>query len=556
MTTATTNDNAQVNPSFGQLFSDILSEIFTYCSNERSILDCSETLWSLIQVSKHWREVALDTPSLWVSIFLDLDIVSRSHVPKYIPMLAFALDHARNRPLHVKIYTTELTASPNIQPLLDIVFAHCSQWSTWDLRLPNLQNIRWNIFNVIPLPALHPQTNDFTFLRELSIDGANMSFAEKDLALFVPLRFATQLRTMRIRSLEPLNLGFIRGLLPWHQITHLEIGGHPGSQVLDILSATRHLESLTIDSYAKERTPDFQNALIVTELKTLRCLDIPLEGERMGMCRWLKVPSLEHLTLRGAYSYHTADPTDEMLSRSSPALATFSIAGSSVMDVTIERLIRRVPLTKTLKLEGAFFSHIFDKIATNELLPCLEHLVVVPKPIFGSPLSPPLASILALARSRISPNRPAGVSRLRSLEVYAVSKALDVSLTHDLKALKDFGLETQVVRSRPSRFLCRKPFDPSMVGWMTYALYQLQSITPAPQAADISDRNVRENMPLFDHITSILENTSVSKKQVEFPLTQAVLWRLHGAHIPEVLEQQYHIADRLTALERRWRALP
>ncbi|KAI3608809.1 hypothetical protein WG66_003865 [Moniliophthora roreri] len=49
--------------SFSCLIPEILSDIFTYCSNETAILNGSDAPWTLTRVSRHWREVALDTPS-------------------------------------------------------------------------------------------------------------------------------------------------------------------------------------------------------------------------------------------------------------------------------------------------------------------------------------------------------------------------------------------------------------------------------------------------------------------------------------------------------------
>ncbi|KAI3613827.1 hypothetical protein WG66_013613 [Moniliophthora roreri] len=501
--------------SFSCLIPEILSDIFAYCSNETTILNGSDTPWTLTRVSRHWREVSLDTPAMWTFLSIDFDVISCSQTADHHSMLSFALKNTRDKPLHIYMYTKKYTPSPRIQPLLDLLHVHCARWSTLRLCVPN--TVGRSFLRVIPLPKLYPlNIGAFSSLRELIIDGKDTSFSVNDWALFVLLTAAPLVRTVKISSVQCPQLGHRSPLLLRNQIAHLEVAGYTGSQIVDTISKSPRLETLVVKSYWKEwDSTVLQTMLLVTTILhwtiSLECYRVPLP---------IYFPS----------RYPTNTP----------------------WTLSLERLFRNAPQTKSLILEGGFFGHIFDKIATDLLLPNLEHLVVKPSTTGVILLSPPLASILSAVESRVGPDTPSNVAKLKSLEVYAISTAHDVSLTYQLKSLCRYGLSTRVLRTRPSRFPHKWPFDPSMVTWISMALFPLIFMDPG-------DGTVRENLPIFDQMLQILERKQFkSKKELEPSGNLMYIRQLTSpsANIPQSVEQEYHIRERFARLYEKWSSLP
>ncbi|ESK90070.1 hypothetical protein Moror_7866 [Moniliophthora roreri MCA 2997] len=243
--------------SFSCLIPEILSDIFAYCSNETTILNGSDTPWTLTRVSRHWREVSLDTPAMWTFLSIDFDVISCSQTADHHSMLSFALKNTRDKPLHIYMYTKKYTPSPRIQPLLDLLHVHCARWSTLRLCVPNTVG---------------------SSLRELIIDGKDTSFSVNDWALFVLLTAAPLVRTVKISSVQCPQLGHRSPLLLRNQIAHLEVAGYTGSQIVDTISKSPRLETLVVKSYWKEWDSTVLQTMLLVTSESLRCLEIPLRG--------------------------------------------------------------------------------------------------------------------------------------------------------------------------------------------------------------------------------------------------------------------------------------
>ncbi|KAF9021000.1 hypothetical protein BDZ89DRAFT_251655 [Hymenopellis radicata] len=85
-------------PTRRELFEDIKEDTFDYCS-----LNASNAPWSLSQVSKGWRTVALSSPLLWRTVALTVpdNSIRTSKLGKFGFNLALLLSRSNNADLHV-----------------------------------------------------------------------------------------------------------------------------------------------------------------------------------------------------------------------------------------------------------------------------------------------------------------------------------------------------------------------------------------------------------------------------------------------------------------------
>jgi hypothetical protein len=92
--------------------------------------------WALTLVSRHWRDVALNTPKVWSNVALAFHAPTSqtSWQPSWLSILNLHLTRSATHPLNVLIYSRYSLSMDH--PLVQGVFAHCQRWERLYLNVP------------------------------------------------------------------------------------------------------------------------------------------------------------------------------------------------------------------------------------------------------------------------------------------------------------------------------------------------------------------------------------------------------------------------------------
>jgi hypothetical protein len=97
---------------------------------------CVKNPWILTGVSRHWRDVALNTPKVWSNI--PVFFTQADHTvwePSSLSAMNILLTRSATHPLNVFIHSGH-SFSMNLHPLLQGVMAHCQRWRRLYLNVP------------------------------------------------------------------------------------------------------------------------------------------------------------------------------------------------------------------------------------------------------------------------------------------------------------------------------------------------------------------------------------------------------------------------------------
>ncbi|KAK7038248.1 hypothetical protein R3P38DRAFT_2905248 [Favolaschia claudopus] len=280
--------------------SEITAEIFKHCVGPVGLgMGAGNAPLVLSSVCKDWRRIALDLASIWSDIWL-----ASSSAPNMPSILKSWLPRTGTHPIDVTGLDTRHESINELVP-------YCEQWrsiSCW-LELPitgSLNDIRGRI----------PQ------LRSLDISyggGPVESFANS-----IPLTMfsdAPNLRELSMTDQLPPSSPDMLHLfdLPWEGLTHLSSRVQGLDKVLQLLTRTPNLQSLSI-------SPSSMHPAIVLPppitLPRLRMLEICHKGAMV--CDAIVAPSLKSLQI--------TTPSEELgvprlLARCESSLRSLSISG-------------------------------------------------------------------------------------------------------------------------------------------------------------------------------------------------------------------------------------
>ncbi|ESK89155.1 hypothetical protein Moror_5250 [Moniliophthora roreri MCA 2997] len=542
-----TPHSPSVSSSFGRLFPELLSIIFLLCPHTESTFCKQESPWTFIRVNRHWRNVALGTPSLWNKISLDFDVVSRGELETHLKTLTHVLRTVNGQPLHVRIFGTRslggISETRRFQPLIDMLLDHCEDWHSLSLSSPDWRS-RYDM-----MPKLHPGEGSGGFRSLRAVELASMDLANEAVtALVLALQDAPALTSIKLHSFDasPLQDTSILPVLPYTQITRLELSGeyHSESSIMETLAQCHRLESLILARYASSGY-----AGVDITLYHLRQLQLPLQRDDQSVCSWLTLPNLEELTVVEFRPNGSLRRIMEMVERSRANLKSITIRDLEFMDGSVERLLQLAPEATTLTLEGYVFPHIFWHLAAGRLLPKLEHLAVRRFPNRNFVLSPPLREILEVARLRGATCQCHYVNvahihpRLKSLEVEVLSDASDVKVADELESLGACGIAINIRGVMFDRTSC-----------LSLPMSTLLAVQPAFTLAS-NARNLSENISILNDIFMVLERYKFGLEDVRssrvLPVMTYVLESFSRLTIP--CEETYHLRERAKRLSQQWR---
>ncbi|KAJ6524265.1 hypothetical protein DFH09DRAFT_1372221 [Mycena vulgaris] len=198
---------------------EIVSEIFTHflpLYPERPPLWGVLSPFTLGQICRTWREIAVSTPSLWRAISLDVNDQTRiggiDHATQ-LHLLKTSLDRSKVSSLSI-ILEYEESDEADIQPILAALSVHSHRWEEMELFLP--------CSDIISLSSRRAPS-----LRTLAVGPSDLHRTNH----IVFFDQAPNLTTVTLRpEFDPFFLG-----LPWSQLTTLHGMRHFEEEILEIL---------------------------------------------------------------------------------------------------------------------------------------------------------------------------------------------------------------------------------------------------------------------------------------------------------------------------------
>ncbi|KAJ7766702.1 hypothetical protein B0H16DRAFT_370612 [Mycena metata] len=332
---------------------EILSEIFVHCLPEWPGPDLEEAPLLLCRVCRRFREVAVSTPRLWSSLWIDFD--NYDHPCWNIPSLW--LSRARSLPLSLWLHETW-----DDHALLPTVIGLSEQWKSLAIG-----GKFWsNLFESGSLDGKVP------LLEELSID-----------AFYGHPVILHDAPKLRILSLDMYHSQI---QVPWHQLTTLRTRCVNIASFLEILHNSPNLFQASFDFEDDEPVvlplSKCQHANI--QRLFLRGAEYDERGLPMSILDYLKTPALNDLTVSLNWRKPVSVAVSPLLSfLSQPALRLHTLAFAHItapMGDLIECL-KLTPSLAHLKFRCPYPSD-FDILFTRltgcaDFLPRLEGLLAV-----------------------------------------------------------------------------------------------------------------------------------------------------------------------------------
>jgi hypothetical protein len=119
------------------IFSQCVTPIEDHDDNFLRIVPPRINPWAVTLVSRHWRDVAFDTPEIWsnIVIFFTEPIDQVAWEPSVLSALNLFLTRSATHPLNVFIYSA-YHVPMNLHPLLQGAMAHCRRWKRLYVNVP------------------------------------------------------------------------------------------------------------------------------------------------------------------------------------------------------------------------------------------------------------------------------------------------------------------------------------------------------------------------------------------------------------------------------------
>ncbi|OAX34342.1 hypothetical protein K503DRAFT_724653 [Rhizopogon vinicolor AM-OR11-026] len=270
---------------------EVLSQIFVHCLPKTDHLRVSSMLAPMLltRICRHWRDVAMDMPSLWCRLSMEVADWSTRDFQQIAFCYHSWLERSRERPLSFAIEHL-----PSGAPMLQILL------EPYNTRISSLQ-ITYTDDNVEPellfqdLPALHKLTLDWrgnymdgsiiarsisrlpSTLRNLTVLGCFVGPLE--LQRFASPNGWVHMTSIDIALHEPHEFLHLLRLCP--NLSSLRILLHPRDNVLQNLEPLRHtrLQSLSISYtilwHVRDPLPALLNALTLPNLRVLETRCVP-----------------------------------------------------------------------------------------------------------------------------------------------------------------------------------------------------------------------------------------------------------------------------------------
>ncbi|KAJ6531172.1 hypothetical protein B0H19DRAFT_471937 [Mycena capillaripes] len=369
------NERTEIQPSniVHECPPEILAEIFIRClPNSRFVIPSPETAPLVIcGICRRWREVALSTPRLWSSLFLDLRFESEQTYSK--PYESLWLARAQSTPLSLSVKAFKPHASA--YSLLKIIVGVSQQWQNIELQLGEISREALSL----------PDRGSYPFLEKLSIASPECN---------LPISF---LDAPKLRELV-LFTKAMQIQLPWNQLTTFHALDIEASPMFGILRNTPNLVDgrFSIRGCTRAALPNSALPLIGLQSLTLGFkgairtgmgnlrTDVNLRVIPMAVLNCLQTPALRSLGLSFPYFHSTynsdVSPFLSFVSRSCFQLHTLTLFFMPATSDTLIECLKATPTLVNLKIQPLHFAVnavVARLTGPSDFLPKLEsfHLV-------------------------------------------------------------------------------------------------------------------------------------------------------------------------------------
>ncbi|KAJ7685642.1 hypothetical protein DFH06DRAFT_48335 [Mycena polygramma] len=312
---------------------EILAEIFVHCLPGDDFVspDLATAPLVLCGICRRWREVAISTPRLWSSLFIDFDLRAAYETGLYETWLSRAGDTPLS--LSLPLQEDRSVDAGLVDSLLKSIVGLSRQWQQIEINIGDA----WARF-------ISPAEMRFPSLEKLDIfvvlDNLSISFCE-----------APKLREVTIGRHSP------RLQLPWSQLTKLRCDNVPIPSLLGILRDCSNL----LDGNSQVDVDPSALPLSVLHHSCLQRLELGPVYQNSVMTRnvmpvldCLKIHGLQSLTLK--FPFYFTIPTTDMspflsfISRSSCQLHALILAGVPTTSDALIECLKATPSLVHLKL--------------------------------------------------------------------------------------------------------------------------------------------------------------------------------------------------------------
>ncbi|KAJ7685569.1 hypothetical protein DFH06DRAFT_1075074 [Mycena polygramma] len=363
---------------------ELLGEIFIHClpvtvyrlADIPVIPSPNDAPLVLCGVCRYWRQIALSTPGLWASIFLDADFAYSDKGAEYVDFCRRWISRARSTPLSFCLEAYVNDAS--VHSLLEILGSLSEQW----------RDIELTLGQDFPKTSSLPADGNYPVLERLSLDAPNSD---------LPISFcnAPLLRDVRFGIYTP------QILIPWHQISsfwtnHIEL-----FHFHQLLREAPNLVTgyFSIPSYHSLDLPDGVLPLTRLQELTLRGTygDQVVHLMSTTLLAHLNTPALKTLTFGYPFriGWDAPDIFLSSMSRASFELHTLVLCSIQTTPAALIHFLQAIPSLVHLKLQPPLLLNmkpIFAQLTGHrEFLPKLESLHMI---IMGH--APNVSPIVAL----------------------------------------------------------------------------------------------------------------------------------------------------------------
>lgn len=294
----------------------VLAQIFYFCAND---MEPCWTLprWTLAQVSRRWRAVALSYPEIW-GVVPPIRLPMKDNGKKLVPVLQEVLHRSGEHPLSIHISSDEDGAVDH--PIFQLLIKHCMRWRivVMDLEVCDFkaltQFIRRRLSSLYSLKITVRVPHDEDYVLEA-------------------FSIAPMLREVDIDCPQ------VQLLIPWEQLTRYTECSTDPIGVIQVLSGSSEINYL---SYSTQAIVAFQGHLKPKTLSNITTLHLNSYNPGTSIIASLTLPALIDLHVRSLDTSLVDDLVDLTL-RSNCVLKKLSIHSGLPIKGGFTRLLLWTP---------------------------------------------------------------------------------------------------------------------------------------------------------------------------------------------------------------------
>lgn len=341
---------------------EVLEDIFLYSMDLLNMrwgmisnsLDTSKAPWTLTQVCRRWRQVAIDCPLLWAHVGLSLTdrlLKSPARTSQAAFLLGTQLSRSSQNTLAVTIEVASSVSEDNT--ILHVLRPSSVRWETLSMSVP-----------VHAVAALSSMRGFFPFLRRLYLSAYGQPSPSQPVNDV--FEFAPNLKTFY--SSSPSTRNFV---LPWHQLEDFSAmffgidERWTNGQILQVLAKTRGLTECELVCLSDPRLR-LGSPVTLDHLQSLRITNSDSDALKQ-LFDHLVLPSLRSLHIKGASP--DAESLSELIHRSGCNLEVLYIHDERMSEIECIQLLEACPSLLHLILGSAPMSgRLMDKLCESEAI--------------------------------------------------------------------------------------------------------------------------------------------------------------------------------------------